>query len=94
MKCIELCLRSEVPEDDVIKVETEGLELAVYQVEGEFFVTDDHCTHGPGSLSEGLLDGHIIECDFHGGKFDIRDGAVAAPALHGRYQDLQGDPRP
>jgi nitrite reductase/ring-hydroxylating ferredoxin subunit len=76
---IELCAKADVPEGEVIKVEHGDLELAVYHVEGEFFVTDDHCTHGPGSLSEGYLEGHVIECDFHQGQFDIRDGRVVGP---------------
>jgi nitrite reductase/ring-hydroxylating ferredoxin subunit len=76
---IELCAKADVPDGEVIKVEHGDLELAVYQVEGEFFVTDDHCTHGPGSLSEGYLEGHVIECDFHQGQFDIRDGRVVGP---------------
>ena len=78
-KHIELCAKDELAEGEVIKVEKEGLELAVYRVEGEFYVTDDHCTHGPGSLSEGYLDGHVIECDFHNGAFDIRNGEIVAP---------------
>ena len=76
---LELCAKTEIAEGEVIKVENGALALAVYHVEGEFFVTDDHCTHGPGSLSEGFLDGHEIECDFHGGCFDIRNGEVTAP---------------
>lgn len=76
---IELCRKDAVGEGEVIKVEAAGRELAVYCVEGEFFVTDDACTHGPGSLSEGFLEGHVIECDFHSGCFDIRDGKVVAP---------------
>jgi nitrite reductase/ring-hydroxylating ferredoxin subunit len=76
---IELCAKDEIGEGEVIKVETGDLELAVYRVEGGFFVTDDLCTHGPGSLSEGYLEGHVIECDFHQGKFDIRNGEVVAP---------------
>ena len=78
-KLVELCAKGDVAEGEVVKVEKDGLELAVYHVEGEFYVTDDHCTHGPGSLSEGCLDGHVIECDFHNGAFDIRSGAVVAP---------------
>jgi nitrite reductase/ring-hydroxylating ferredoxin subunit len=78
-KLVELCAKDDVAEGEVVKVEKDGLELAVYHVEGEFYVTDDHCTHGPGSLSEGHLDGHVIECDFHNGAFDIRSGAVVAP---------------
>ena len=76
---IDLCSTTDVEEDSVIKVETDGLVLAVYRVGGAYFVTDDVCTHGPGSLSEGFLEGHIIECDFHGGCFDIRTGEVTAP---------------
>lgn len=76
---IELCDKSDIAEGEVLKVETGGLELAVYRVDGGYFVTDDLCTHGPGSLSEGELEGYIIECDFHGGCFDIRTGEVAAP---------------
>jgi nitrite reductase/ring-hydroxylating ferredoxin subunit len=76
---IALCKTGDVEEGSALKVESGDLALAVYKVEGEFFVTDDACTHGPGSLSEGYLDGHIIECDFHNGAFDIRTGEVAAP---------------
>ncbi len=76
---VDVCSVDDVMPGEVIKVETEGLELAVYNVEGVYFVTDDQCTHGPGSLSEGYLDGHVIECDFHNGAFDIRTGEVAAP---------------
>ena len=76
---LDLCDRDAVPEGEAIRIETAGLVLAVYRVDGEFFVTDDNCTHGPGSLSEGFLEGHVIECDFHGGCFDIRDGQVVAP---------------
>jgi nitrite reductase/ring-hydroxylating ferredoxin subunit len=76
---IELCAKSDIAEGEIIKVETGDLELAVYNVEGHFYVTDNACTHGPGELSEGYLDGHIIECDFHQGCFDIRDGKVTAP---------------
>ena len=76
---IELCAKDDVAEGCVIKVEKDGLELAVYQVEGEFFVTDNACTHGPGEMSEGFLEGHVIECDFHQGQFDIRDGHIVGP---------------
>ena len=76
---IELCAKDDVGEGEVILVETGDLELAVYRVEGKFYVTDDACTHGPGSLSEGYLEGHVIECDFHNGQFDIRNGEVVAP---------------
>jgi nitrite reductase/ring-hydroxylating ferredoxin subunit len=76
---IELCKADEVPVGEVRKVEAAGLTLAVYHLDDGFFVTDDACTHGPGSLSEGFVEGDIIECNFHQGKFNIRTGEVVAP---------------
>jgi len=76
---IELCKKSEVPDGEAFRVIKDDLDLAIYNVDGEYFVTNDACTHGPGSLSEGFLDGHIIECDFHGGCFDVRNGEVVTP---------------
>lgn len=76
---IDLCAAEDVEPGAVLKVEAGDLTLAIYNVDGAFYVSDDACTHGPGSLSEGYLDGHIIECDFHNGAFDVRTGEVAAP---------------
>lgn len=76
---IRLCAAAEVPEGEALKVETQGLSLAVFNVDGSFHVTDDACTHGPGSLSEGFLDGEVIECNFHQGCFNVRTGEVVKP---------------
>ena len=48
-KRIELCSTDDVAPGAALKVETEGLTLAVFNVDGQFYVTDDLCTHGPGS---------------------------------------------
>ena len=72
---IDLCSTADVAPGNAIKVEAGDLTLAVYNVDGEFFVTDDACTHGPGSLSEGYIDGDVIECNFHNGQL------VAPPCM-------------
>ena len=76
---IDLCSAAEVAPGTALKVETGELALAVFNVGGEFFVTDDMCTHGPGSLSEGYIEGDVVECNFHNGQFNIKTGAVVAP---------------
>jgi biphenyl 2,3-dioxygenase ferredoxin component len=79
MPRLELCQAADVAEGTALKVETEGLVLAVFNVEGEYYVLDDACTHGPGSLSEGYIEGDVVECNFHNGQFNIRTGEVVLP---------------
>src|SRR5262245_26132525 len=76
---LELCKVQDVAVGEVRRIEAAGLALAVYNVAGAFYATDDACTHGPGSLSEGFLDGDIIECNFHQGQFNVRTGEVVLP---------------
>jgi p-cumate 2,3-dioxygenase ferredoxin subunit len=56
-----------------------GHPIAVYKVAGQFYATDDRCTHGEVSLTEeGALNGCVVECSFHFGSFDITTGAPVA----------------
>jgi 3-phenylpropionate/trans-cinnamate dioxygenase ferredoxin subunit len=50
----------------------------VHAEDGEIYAINDICTHGEVSLSEGEVDGCEIECWAHGGRFDVRTGAVTA----------------
>ncbi|HLT18208.1 MAG TPA: non-heme iron oxygenase ferredoxin subunit [Thermomicrobiales bacterium] len=56
--------------------------IALYNVDGEYFATDDTCTHEEASLTEGFLYGDIVECPLHGAAFNVRTGEVEAfPAV-------------
>ncbi len=76
---IELCGTDDVAPGTALKVESGDLTLAVFNVGGQFYVTDDLCTHGPGSLSEGYIEDDVVECNFHNGQFNIRTGEVVSP---------------
>jgi nitrite reductase/ring-hydroxylating ferredoxin subunit len=76
---LELCSTADVAPGTALRVEIGEMAFAVFNVEGEFYVTDDACTHGPGSLSEGYIDGDVVECNFHNGQFNIRTGEVVLP---------------
>ena len=59
----------------IITVDTpDGDELAVYNVNGELYATENFCPHRGAPLSEGFLCGHVIECGLHGWQFDVRTG--------------------
>ena len=76
---LALCDAANVAPDKPLRAEIHGEAYAVFVVDGSYYVTEDSCTHGPGSLSEGYLDGTVIECPFHQGCFDIRNGEPVSP---------------
>ncbi|MEY4344965.1 MAG: hypothetical protein RL032_797 [Pseudomonadota bacterium] len=81
---IDAAAQADVPEGDVIGVTLAGKDIALYQVEGEVFATDNICTHGHARLSDGFLEGREIECPLHQGRFDVCTGAaLCAPLTEG-----------
>jgi len=64
-----------VERDGVARAEAGGFNIALYAVDGAYFATSNICTHGQALLSDGYLDGHLIECPLHQGLFDVRTGA-------------------
>jgi naphthalene 1,2-dioxygenase system ferredoxin subunit len=67
-------------EGEVMAVNVQGKEIALYEVQGELYATDNLCTHGAARLSDGFLEGREIECPFHQGRFDVCTGkALCAP---------------
>ena len=57
-------------------VQVNGESVAVYNVGGAFYATQEACTHYQGPLSEGILTGCEIECPLHGSRFDVTNGKV------------------
>jgi len=71
----------ELDEEEVMEVRIGDKDLALYNVEGEFYATDGICTHEYINLCDGYVEGHIIECPLHSACFDIKTGkAIKAPA--------------
>lgn len=76
------CNAGDVEAEDVTSFEYGDQTIAVYRSpEDVYYATDGLCTHEQVYLSEGLVQGHIIECPKHNGRFDYRTGqAKGAPA--------------
>lgn len=66
--------RDEVPTDKAIEVRVGARQIALYDLEGEIYATDNICTHAYACLHEGYLDDGTIECPLHQGVFDVKTG--------------------
>ena len=91
---VRVCAQSEVAPGSVKAFEVGSHRLAVYNIDGTFYITDDECTHAAASLSDGMIDGDVIECCMHMGSFHIPTGKVVAPPCEvplRTYQVVLGD---
>jgi naphthalene 1,2-dioxygenase system ferredoxin subunit len=60
--------------NSVVGVKAGDLEVALYNIEGQLYATHNICTHAHAMLSDGWLDGDVIECPLDGGRFEVRTG--------------------
>ena len=80
---LNVCSAKDLEPDDVVRFDHDDRTFAVYRTaDDRYFATDGLCTHGRAHLCGGFVDGTIIECPKHNGRFDFTTGAAkATPAL-------------
>lgn len=71
-----------IPPGDYATVEIDGIFVAVFNVDGEFFAIDDLCTHDGGGLAGGAVEDHQVICPRHGARFCLRTGAALTPPAY------------
>ena len=77
---IKVCDISDLSVDKGYRVTSVSPPLAVFLTpDGAVHVLDDTCTHQDAALSQGWVDGCVVECPLHMSRFDLRTGAVDAP---------------
>ena len=69
-----VCAAADIQEGAMMAFEIGDLQIAVYNVNGEFFATDNVCSHGYAMLTDGLLEDDMVECPLHGGCFNVKTG--------------------
>jgi len=69
-------LANELAPGQIKRIQVDGEDVAVYNVDGDFFATGEKCTHVGGPLSEGPLEGNVVTCPWHGSCFDVTNGQV------------------
>ena len=75
------CALADLPEGTAVRVEVDGLDVALVREGAEIFAIEDECSHASVALSEGDVEGCTIECWMHGSRFDLRTGKpIGLPA--------------
>jgi nitrite reductase/ring-hydroxylating ferredoxin subunit len=72
--------RSKLAEGEIQSATIGDKQVAIYLIGGDIYATDNICTHAFACLSDGYLEGDIIECPLHAGRFEVKTGkALGAP---------------
>lgn len=67
----------DLPEGTMRRITRGDLDILVAHTDRGVFATDDRCPHMAAPLSIGELDGCIVACPLHEGRFDLASGDTA-----------------
>lgn len=76
MTWVRACEVAVVDEGEAVAVESDPPVAVFHVVGGDWFATDQLCSHDRSSLAEGYLDGAVVECAWHFSKFCLLTGAA------------------
>jgi nitrite reductase/ring-hydroxylating ferredoxin subunit len=76
---ITVARRADLSAGKIKGVKADGKAIALYNLDGEFYATDNVCTHAYAELSDGYLERGLIVCPLHAGCFDVKTGKAVEP---------------
>ncbi len=73
---VDMGPEASVPEGGARCVTLDGTTYALFKIRGHVYCVDNRCPHQGGPLCEGQLRRFIVECPWHGSRFDARTGRL------------------
>jgi nitrite reductase/ring-hydroxylating ferredoxin subunit/uncharacterized membrane protein len=67
---------AELQEGEMKRVDAAGVPVLLVRLEGAVCALAHTCSHLGGPLSEGKLEGDVVQCPWHGSRFNVKDGSV------------------
>lgn len=75
MAYVEVCSADEVKPFEGKASNVSGQDIAIFNLNSQFFAVQNACPHRGGPLAEGSLDEEgVVICPWHGYSFDVRTG--------------------
>lgn len=71
---IKVAERPEIQPGKSKAVSLFGESIAIFNVDGQFYATDNVCPHQGGPLGEGKLEQDVITCPWHAWRYNVRTG--------------------
>jgi 3-phenylpropionate/trans-cinnamate dioxygenase ferredoxin component len=72
----EIAKTSDISPGMMKGVKSEGKDILIANVGGQYYAAEGHCPHMKAKLANGKLNGSIVTCPLHGSQFDLKTGKV------------------
>jgi nitrite reductase/ring-hydroxylating ferredoxin subunit len=76
---VKVAKTEDVQASQMMAVEVNDERICLANVNGKYYAISNVCTHMGGPLAEGKLEDYIVQCPWHGSRFDIRSGKIVRP---------------
>src|SRR5688500_19202270 len=76
-----VCRSDDVADGEIVRTRLLGTDWAVARIDGKVVALADACPHRGSPLSAGCVVDGVIQCAYHGFRFDGDGHCVAIPAL-------------
>lgn len=73
-KYIKVAKVNEMPPGTAREFHANGKVIALFNVEGKLYATDNTCLHRGGPLGHGPLEGEVVTCPWHGWQYNVTTG--------------------
>ncbi len=73
----DLAASEDLAPGEMLAFEVGAHHLALYNVGGAIYATDNVCSHAYALLTDGWLENDVVECPLHGGQFNVCTGKAA-----------------
>ncbi len=76
---VDVCATADLSAGNHRVVDVDGAQVAVFNIDDEYYAIEDVCTHDGGILTGGRIEGDQIVCPRHGARFSIKTGDALSP---------------
>jgi nitrite reductase (NADH) small subunit len=76
MTSVRVAKVAEIPAGTIREFQVEGKAMAVANVGGKFHAINNTCLHRGGPLGQGVLEGNVVTCPWHGWQYNVTNGKV------------------
>jgi nitrite reductase/ring-hydroxylating ferredoxin subunit len=83
MAFVRVAGTSDIPAGTIKECTVGEAVIALANVGGKFHAISNTCLHRGGPLGQGLLDGSVVTCPWHGWQFDVATGKTVQNAKFG-----------